>query len=520
MKLYFFLGQTFFAQSVGITKEIEAKYPGSEFRAIVAARSNLMEELANINNPKFTKYDWLSSLEKQWLDTPLDQAKLKEYEKKLGSKVLRQIIIADREIGVGFVSCGVVERTDLMSLCNEGDLRWRYIVGMLDYFFEEFTSNRPDATFAYCVAGAVAFAMAAVAEHLGIAFVQPVMARVKHYHIMDDNRYWQLYPVKELYEKAIKDKSLVADKIKEAEEFVKGFRNKPVSPQDTVTWVSEIKKNNTYKGILKTAAIDIARWGAITLGLKGTQGVLRQRSGLDILKFNLQIFWNLRKTLNGKMQVFANKIDAEEYLYFPLHVDPEASTMVLADMFTDQMMVIEAIAKTMPAGMKLVVKEHIPCVGKRPKGFYERIRNMPDVILASPFMNNFELIKNAKLVCTITGTAGWEAMLLGRVPLVIGNVHYLSVGEGFVHCQNMFQMGKAIEDAMVAKPVELEALVTYIAAIMTIGIDISPDDMWFEKYADMEKRKIAVKEMSQHIINIVAKKEAGVAKIARMREVV
>lgn len=516
MRIFFFLGQTFFKQSIGIAKEIKSQYPDADFRAIVAARSNLIEELDNLGDPKFSNYDWLSGLEQKWLDTPLDRNKLKEYEEKLGTQTLRRIITADREVGVGFVSCGNVERTKLMDACQDDDLKWRYVVGLLDYFFNEFENHRPDAAFVYCVAGAVAFTMGAVAAYFKIPFTQPVMARVKHYHVMDDNNYWLLNPAKNLFKKAMTNQSLVAEKLPEANKFIEEFRNKPVSPQDTVTWVKEIRKNNTLKGIIRTASIDLARWGAVLLGLKGTKGVLRQRNGLDILKFNLRIFWNLRKTLNGTMKEFANDIGDGEYLYFPLHVDPEASTMVLADMFTDQMAVIESIAKSMPVGMKLIVKEHIPCVGKRPAGFYKRINSMPDVKLVSPFLNNFELIKNAKLVCTITGTAGWEAMLLGKAPLVIGNVHYLSVGEGFVHCQNLSMIGTAIKEAMETKSASLKALATYIASIMTIGIDISPEDMWFEKYADMEKRKESISKMANHLIFLANTKQPNVVKISKV----
>lgn len=517
MRVFFFLGQTFFEQSLSICREIQAEYPNTEFRAIVAARSNLMDELDRTTSPKFASYVWLSELERQWLDTPLDRKKLAEYEKKLGTNILRQMIISDREVGYGFVSGGYVERTQLIDeILADDDAPWRYIVGILDYYFQAFEQHRPDVIFAYCVAGTVAFALGAVADYLGIPFVQPVMARVRDYYIMDDNNYWLLNPVKTLYLDAMKNPSLVEEKLPEAREFIETFRSRPISPVETVTWIGEIRKNNTLTGLLRTTAIDLARWGAILLGLKGTAGVLRQRKGQEILKCNWSIFWNIRKTLNGKMPFFTKNTEAEGgYLYFPLHVDPEASTMVLADKFTDQLAVIEAIAKSMPAGMKLFVKEHIPVVGKRPQGFYERIAHMPDVRLLDPFVNNFELIKNAKLVCTITGTAGWESMLLGKAPLVIGNVHYLSIGEGFVHSQNLAEIGTAITQGLQAKPVSNIALETYIATMMTLGIRISPNDMWYEKYADMDQRAQAVKKMAQHIITVAKQTKTNVVSLKK-----
>jgi hypothetical protein len=60
---FLFFGQTFFEQSISIAREIKSKYPDSEFGAIVASRSNLMSELDRLDNPKFSRYDWLSGLE-------------------------------------------------------------------------------------------------------------------------------------------------------------------------------------------------------------------------------------------------------------------------------------------------------------------------------------------------------------------------------------------------------------------------------------------------------------------------
>jgi hypothetical protein len=183
-----------------------------------------------------------------------------------------------------------------------------------------------------------------------------------------------------------------------------------------------------------------------------------------------------------------------------LHVDPEASTMVLADMHTDQMAVIEAIAKSMPAGMKLIVKEHIPCIGRRPAGFYERISNMPDVYLVSPFTDGFTWIRNSSLVCSITGTVLWEAIMLGIPTLILGDVHFLNIKEGFVHCPDLTKLTVAIKQALKTPPAKTDTITTYVASVMQNGIEISSDDMWYEKYADIEQRAQSVKKIADKIM--------------------
>jgi hypothetical protein len=506
MKVFFFLGQTFFEQSVGIAREIKSQYPDSTFGAIVAARSNLMDELNKINNPKFSRYDWLSGLEEKWLSTPLDTKKLKSYEEKLGTDVLRRIVTADREIGVGFVSCGIVERTELMDrTIHNDDVRWSYVVGLLDYYFGVFEKDRPDVTFAYCVAGAVAFALAEVSRYFKIPFIQPVLTRIGNYHILDDNIKGLLTSARITFEQTAKNPELVAEFLPEATKYLQDFRGRPESPGYSARLLDDMMEKNKYSGLLKVIAIDLARWAAIRIGLKGTRGVLRQRYGSEILKFNLYTFRGLREILKKKTKVFSSAEITSPYIYYALQVDPESSTMVFADMHTDQMAVIEAIAKSMPAGMKLVVKEHIPCIGRRPAGFYERISKMPDVHLVSPFTDGFKWLKNSSLVCSITGTVLWEAMMLGVPALIFGEVHFLNVKEGFVYCPDLSNLTTAIKKALGTSPATDKTLTTYIASIMKNGIEVSSDDMWFEKFADSEKRNKATKQMADKIISNIVK---------------
>ncbi|MDA0781252.1 MAG: hypothetical protein O2970_12180 [Proteobacteria bacterium] len=66
----------------------------------------------------------------------------------------------------------------------------------------------------------------------------------------------------------------------------------------------------------------------------------------------------------------------------------------------------------------------------------------------------------------------------------------------------MSKIDEAIIQAIKTKPVSQDRLELFIACIMTLSIDISPEDMWFEKYADLEKRKQAVKKMAEHLIKM------------------
>ena len=111
-------------------------------------------------------------------------------------------------------------------------------------------------------------------------------------------------------------------------------------------------------------------------------------------------------------------------------------------------------------------------LGMRPKGFYNKIRNMPDVHLITPFADSFSLIKNSKLTAVITGTAGWEAILLSKPALVMGHAQYNALNEGFIYTTELASLEEIIYKSIDQKPAKKENLIAFIAATLQQGIPI------------------------------------------------
>jgi hypothetical protein len=159
------------------------------------------------------------------------------------------------------------------------------------------------------------------------------------------------------------------------------------------------------------------------------------------------------------------------FAYYPLHFDPEASTIVSAPMHTNQFAVVEALVKSLPLGMSLLVKEHTPNLGERPAGFYASLKKLPGVVLVSPFESSLSLIKGAAFTCVINGTAGWEAIQLGKPTIVIGQPHYVVLKEGFVRCPDLSSLPEAVHQVLSLSPVNEERLLLYIAALLDQSFD-------------------------------------------------
>lgn len=145
---------------------------------------------------------------------------------------------------------------------------------------------------------------------------------------------------------------------------------------------------------------------------------------------------------------------ADRYIVFFLHYQPEATTLPLGNGYVQQWLAIRTLAAALPAGCKLVVKEHpATFVFKeytRHKSFYEAIAGLPQVTLASIEADPFALIDSSMAVVTITGTAGFQAICRGRPVLVFGTAAYRDC-PGVFAVDNFEQVLNALEIIMSGK---------------------------------------------------------------------
>ncbi len=118
-------------------------------------------------------------------------------------------------------------------------------------------------------------------------------------------------------------------------------------------------------------------------------------------------------------------LDASAYVYVPLQLQPEASTLPLGGVHVDQLLMIEMLARALPAGWLLIVKENPKQrFDKRHASFYRRLRELPQVRLASRSTSSFDLLHAARAVATVTGSAGWEAVFARKPVFAFGNSFY------------------------------------------------------------------------------------------------
>ncbi len=136
----------------------------------------------------------------------------------------------------------------------------------------------------------------------------------------------------------------------------------------------------------------------------------------------------------------------ERFVYFPLHLQPEATTSPMGGVFVDQYLAIEMLARALPPGWKVVVKENpAQAFAKRDLGFYEQLARTPQVHLVSRSADTFDLMERCSAVASITGTAGWEALFRGKPAIAFGRAFYRDA-PGCIAVESFESLRSALQD--------------------------------------------------------------------------
>lgn len=125
--------------------------------------------------------------------------------------------------------------------------------------------------------------------------------------------------------------------------------------------------------------------------------------------------WN--RTLYQKVKRTPFSPEKYPYIFLGLHKQPEASVDICGRYYEDQLLNIKNLWRALPQGWKLLIKEHTNAIGDRSPAFYEEIQSLPNVILVEETTNSYDIIQNAEMVATVTGTIAYEAALM-NVPSI------------------------------------------------------------------------------------------------------
>ncbi|MEO8530706.1 MAG: hypothetical protein ABI459_05750 [Deltaproteobacteria bacterium] len=248
-------------------------------------------------------------------------------------------------------------------------------------------------------------------------------------------------------------------------------RELPVDAQRCIRFLTDFRQN--YAVFLGSAfkRPSLARLAALTLLNSARQRLKGNRH--DRILDNIDHWQNRQRRTAQKLGnliryrreiEFERIVPGERYYFYPLHLEPEAVVLYHAHgLYTNQVKLIQNIAAQLPPGVMLYVKDHPHDHGYRSVEDYHAIKSVPNIRLLDASVPGKEVINQSLGVVTLTGTAGFEALLMGKQVFTFGKCFY-SPGAGVVYLRNIRDLREAFYDAQIRLPIADEALYGYLTA--------------------------------------------------------
>lgn len=438
MHLFLQFNGRFTRKADRIARILRDRHGFSEFSGISTAEGHASWLLDPNHTP--IRYRHVQALPELWRRAlqrgHADRARLAALEERYGN--LWRFVIADRNLGHTFLTGTIVPETALRGRTAELDTVLSCLQELFDYFERRFEEDRPDAVFFQVVAAAPALVAAAVCRQMRIPFLCLGKTKYDDRHHLAVNALMQPDPVVERYA----DPGLSVSR-----EAWARLEASHVEPKASDHYEADRRNFAARHGgglgrmLLKQARTLPA---ALRPWRKPYPRDPRTPTALQMWRWETRVQWNFKRMAASGL--FDGRPPEGDYIFFPLSVTPEASTCVVAPEFADQLVLVGALARNLPAGWKLVVKDHLPMCGRRTRSFYEHVLQYQNTMLVDPTIRSTELIQKARLTAVIAGTSGWEAMIMGCPVLAFGDVWYLATGLGH-RCTNTSHLYADIQEA-------------------------------------------------------------------------
>lgn len=156
------------------------------------------------------------------------------------------------------------------------------------------------------------------------------------------------------------------------------------------------------------------------------------------------------------LSAYYRPLPQNKFIYYPFHVPMDVSLTVRSPLFLDQIHLIDYVARNVPFGYHLVIKEHPAMIGAISAAKLRELLNRNDnVVLVSPNINNHEVMTKMELLVTVNSKTGAESLMLGKKVICLGDAFY-NQSKCVQHVKNLAELLPAIKQKL-GEPHPLES---------------------------------------------------------------
>jgi hypothetical protein len=449
-----------------------------------------------------------------------DINRLKESEKRLGDPTFWNVLLADRRIYFGkraTLEQDYVPRFSHDRMLAILDVATRRVAELFDRL-------NPDVVIGFICVTVGEYLAYLEAKARGIPFLNLRPTRIQNYFFAGESIFEPSERLKETYERIRTEGPSAKDREK-VEEFLSHIRRTHamyegvVSPKAAVPKKSTKEKRSLGSVVFKVSSLAKE---CMTYRLSRYRHDTHYRGTfypyyVTRLKRPARLY--LADLLLRSKYIRADQLSGLEYALYPLHKEPEVTLLVYSRPFLNQIEVVRNIARSLPVGMKLVIKEHPACIGYRPLRYYKKLLEIPNVIMAPPEMESRELVRNAQLITIISGSVGLEALMLQKPVIHFGRVPFGMLPDNMIrYAKNLDRLAWDICELLHNHRHDEEALAAYIAAVMRLSVPVdfysvllgrrgvyrpgSRDDV-------ASTRDLQIRKLAEYLVWCVSQSETG-----------
>ena len=213
-------------------------------------------------------------------------------------------------------------------------------------------------------------------------------------------------------------------------------KNPPTPTEKIVQYINKLSKNYSAAKPWYEIANKNLKTNSIPTNEDGT---LKRLSFFRRISISNILAHMEKKLIKKEHQSISEDVDfSVPFAVYFLHYQPEGNTLPDAGFYCDQFQAILKLSLALPLGVRLIVKEHPSTFSTRcdlrwrPRGFYERICSIENVILSKIDIDPFTLIDQGVFVASISGVCLVEALARKKVAITFDSAKFNHFSDEFV----------------------------------------------------------------------------------------